>query len=130
MQRGIVAVLSPIQDGASKVLSPVRDVTNWFSSTLKAKSELANAQKENQKYVNQLAHDRYDAIEYAQAQGLLKLDNVDNLKQYGLLAASVTGRDPLLWYETITVNKGSSSGVALRDPVIGDGGPGRRRHDC
>ena len=47
VQRGIVAVLSPIQEGASKVLSPVRDVANWVSDTLNAKSEISAARAEN-----------------------------------------------------------------------------------
>ena len=29
VQRGIVEVLSPIQEGASKALTPVRDVAGW-----------------------------------------------------------------------------------------------------
>ncbi len=39
VQRGIVQVFSPVQAGASKVLSPVRDVANWVSDTLRAKSK-------------------------------------------------------------------------------------------
>src|SRR5205807_9080850 len=39
VQRGIVQVLSPIQEGASKALKPVRDVAGWFSSTFHAKSQ-------------------------------------------------------------------------------------------
>ena len=33
----------------------------------------------------------------------------------------MSGRDPSLWYQTITVDKGSDDGVALNDPVTGDG---------
>ena len=33
VQRGIVEVISPIQSGASKVLSPVKDIAGWFSDT-------------------------------------------------------------------------------------------------
>ena len=39
VQRGIVEVLSPIQEGASKALKPVRDIAGWFSDTFHAKSE-------------------------------------------------------------------------------------------
>ena len=34
VQRGVVEVLSPVQEGASKALKPVRDVAGWFSDTL------------------------------------------------------------------------------------------------
>ena len=46
VQRGIVQVFSPVQAGASKVLSPVRDVANWVSDTLKAKSQRDHLQTE------------------------------------------------------------------------------------
>ena len=32
------------------------------------------------------------------------------------------GRDPSLWYQTIEVDAGSGDGVAVNDPVTGDGG--------
>ena len=31
------------------------------------------------------------------------------------------GRDPTLWYQTITIDKGSDDGVGSNDPVTGDG---------
>ena len=37
------------------------------------------------------------------------------------MTAQVILRDPTLWYQTIEVDKGSDDGVALHDPVIGDG---------
>ena len=47
VQRGVVAVVSPIEDGASHVLSPVRDVSDWFSTTLRAKSENGQLRRED-----------------------------------------------------------------------------------
>jgi rod shape-determining protein MreC len=122
LQRGVVAVLSPIQDGASKVLSPVRDVTNWFSTTLKAKSQNANLLAQNGTLTKDLALDKYDAVEFGQDQKLLKLDTTDNLRSYGLVAANVIATDSLLWYEHITIDKGSDDGVKVSDPVIGQDG--------
>jgi rod shape-determining protein MreC len=122
LQRGVVAVLSPIQDGASKVLSPVRDVTNWVSTTLQAKSENKRLAAENAKYKKELALDGYDAIEYANDQKLLELDTTDNLQSYGLVGANVIARDPLLWYQYITIDKGRDDGVKDNDPVISQGG--------
>ncbi len=48
LQRGIVEVFSPIQQGASTVLSPVRDIGNWFSDTFKARSQVKQLKAENQ----------------------------------------------------------------------------------
>ena len=58
VQRGVVEVLSPVEQGASKVLTPVRSVAGWFSGTFNAKSQV----KQLQQQVAQLTN------EYAQAQ--------------------------------------------------------------
>jgi len=122
VQRGIAEVLSPIQDGASKVLSPVRDVGNWFSSTLNAKSQNKKLLAANQKYAKEISAANYEAVIYKQEQNLLKLDQLDNLTLYGLKAANVIGNNPVVWYKTITINRGSDAGVSEHDPVIGAGG--------
>lgn len=122
LQRGVVAVLSPIQDGASKVLSPVRDVTNWFSTTLKAKSANAHLVAQNATLQNEVNALRYYQFEAQRDQQLLKLDTTDSLSSYGPLAANVIARDPLLWYQYITIDKGSDDGVRDNDPVVGQDG--------
>jgi rod shape-determining protein MreC len=122
LQRGVVAVLSPIQDGASKVLSPVRDVTNWFSSTLRAKSRNEQLTAANVRLTNEVTKYQAYAIEYAQAEKLLKLDNTYNLGSYGLVSAHVIGRDTLPWFDQIEIDKGSDDGVRVDDPVVGQAG--------
>lgn len=121
-QRGIAAVLSPLQSGASTVLSPVRDVAHYISSTINAQSQLAKYKRENGQLTKQVAGLNYEGIEYRQAARLLNLDQSYNLKTYRPVAASLIGADPTLWYDTITLDKGSSSGVRYRDPVVGPGG--------
>ena len=39
VQRGVINVLSPIQEGASRALKPARDLFGWFGDTLDAKKE-------------------------------------------------------------------------------------------
>ena len=55
VQRGIVAVLSPIQSGASTVFSPVSDVANWVSTTLHAKTQRDQLKRQLQAADQQLA---------------------------------------------------------------------------
>jgi rod shape-determining protein MreC len=123
VQRGIVEVLSPIQTGASKVLSPVGDIAGWFSSTFRAKSQVAQLTKENHKLTQEL-----DAVQYAQFQNsqlrkLVKLDSgVGNVNAYAPVTADVIGRDLSLWYQTVEVDRGSADGVHQGDPVVGPGG--------
>jgi rod shape-determining protein MreC len=122
LQRGIVEVFSPIQQGASTVLSPVRDVGNWFSDTFKARSQVKQLRADNQKLVAQLAQARYALAQNAQLSRLVGLDHSDGISSYHPVAASVISRDAILWYQHIEVDKGSDDGVRVGDPVIGDGG--------
>ena len=39
VQRGVLQVVSPIQEGASRALKPVRDLFGWFGDTIHAKSQ-------------------------------------------------------------------------------------------
>lgn len=122
IQRGIVTVLSPVQDGASRVLSPVRDVAGWFSSTFSAKSKVALLQKQNDALNAEVASLKLEIIQKHYEKQLLNLDTSYSLKSYGLQAASVIGKNPSLWYQTVTVNKGTDAGVKVEDPVVGPGG--------
>ena len=43
VQRGVLEVVSPIQEGASRALKPVRDLFGWVGDTVSAKGELKDA---------------------------------------------------------------------------------------
>lgn len=122
VQRGIAEVLSPIQAGASTVLSPVRSAAHWVSSTLQAESQVGRLKRENEALNSELAQKKYKSIQYFRMLDLLKLDNALNVKQYDPVAATIIGRDPQLWYQTIELDEGSDAGVRPQDPVIGPGG--------
>jgi rod shape-determining protein MreC len=121
LQRGIVEVLSPVQEGASKALKPVRDVAGWFSGTFRAKSQRDQLLKENQKLRIELAQAQQQAINDAQLNKQVGLDNSIGVSRYQPVAGHVISRDPTLWYATIEIDKGSSDGVRVNDPVTGDG---------
>ncbi len=106
VQRGIVEVFSPVQAGASKVLSPVRDVAGWFSDTIHAKSQADRLRKQNQKLQAQVAQYKQAWIENQQLRNEVRLDNSNGISSYKPVAAQVIARDPTLWYLTIEVDKG------------------------
>jgi rod shape-determining protein MreC len=120
IQRGVVEVLSPIQQGANKALTPVRDVAGWVSDTLHAKSQVDKLRTQVQQLNARLAQAQQQAIDYPQLAKEVGLDN-NGLSAYHLVAAHVIGQDPTVWYEQIEVDKGSLDGVQKDDPVIGDG---------
>jgi rod shape-determining protein MreC len=122
VQRGIVEVLSPIQQGASTALKPVRDVAGWFSDTFRAKSRADQLQRRVNTLTAELARAQSAVIQNRQLTRLVGLDNSLGIAAYHQVAAHVISRDPTLWYATIEVDKGSDDGVHVNDPVIGDGG--------
>jgi rod shape-determining protein MreC len=121
VQRGIVQVLSPIQEGASKALKPVRDIAGWFSSTFHAKTERDQLRKEVAQLRAKNAQLQQALIENAQLTKQVGLDNSIGIDALQPVAAHVISRDPTLWYATIEVDKGSADGVHKDDPVVGDG---------
>jgi len=121
VQRGIAEVLSPIQEGASKVLTPVRDVAGWFSDTFNARSRASRLQKQVASLTQQLDAAKRQLILDAQTSQQATRDAADNLDRYKPVTANVIGRDPTLWYATVEIDKGSTDGVSLDDPVVADG---------
>jgi rod shape-determining protein MreC len=121
VQRGIVEVLSPVQEGASKVLSPVRDIAGWFSDTLSAKSQRNQLRKQVQGLETKVAEYQSAYLQNKQLTNELALDQDIGTSNYHAVGANVIGRDPTLWYQTVTIDKGSDDGVALNDPALGDG---------
>jgi rod shape-determining protein MreC len=121
LQRGIVEVFSPIQEGASKVFSPVRDVAGWFSDTIHAKSRASQLRKEVNRLQAELGQARAAETLNRQLSREVRLDQTDNISSYSPVTANVIWQDPTLWYQQIEVDKGSDDGVHLDDPVVGDG---------
>ena len=121
VQRGIVQVLSPIQEGASKALKPVRDIAGWFSSTFHAKAERDKLRREVNQLLAENSSLKQALIENQQLKQQVGLDNSNAISSYKPVAAHVISRDPTLWYATIQVDKGSDDGVHADDPVTGDG---------
>jgi rod shape-determining protein MreC len=126
VQRGFLEVVSPIQEGASRALKPVRDLFGWFGDTLHAKDERDKLQKELQATRREAIANAGAAREVDGMRKLLQLDKELTLGQMGPVTGRVIGRSPTIWYANIEIDKGSSDGVRVDQPVItGDGLVGR-----
>ena len=121
VQRDFLTVVSPIQDGANKALKPVRDLFSWFGNTLHAKSELAQSLKQTDKLRRELVADQEEKRSYRELLALTHLDQL-GVGDYHPVTATVVDKNPNLWYLTITIDKGESSGVRVNDPVINEEG--------
>ncbi|HEX6716612.1 MAG TPA: rod shape-determining protein MreC [Pyrinomonadaceae bacterium] len=134
----IMAVDAKDADGRAKVLriwtqtfaSPLQNVSSkasgatsgffqqiWnFRSTARENEQLKDrlAQVETELHTAQQA-----AAENDRLKALLNLKDQTNIKN---IPARVIARDPSVWFNTITINRGSTSGVELNMPVVTPGG--------
>jgi rod shape-determining protein MreC len=95
VQRGVVEVVSPIQEGASRALNALRE---------RAVTGTA-ARREND-----------------QLRRLLNLDLSRDLTETGPVTSRVIGQDPNVWWSQVLINKGTHDGVAVNHPVVGPEG--------
>ena len=126
MQRAVASVFAPLEEGASRGLKPARDLINWVDETFQARGENADLRNELEQLRTQLAKAQSAEGENQQLRDLLDLNRQGTLAGYEPVTARVIGRSPTVWYSTVTIDKGSSAGVKVNDPVVtGDGLAGR-----
>jgi len=122
VQRGFLTVVAPIQDGANKALKPVRDLFSSFDDVLHAKSQNAELRKQVDKLRREVVAERIDQQSYGELLGMFHLDNQLSISDYRPVTATVVSQTPNIWYSTVLIDKGTSAGVQVEDPVINDEG--------
>jgi rod shape-determining protein MreC len=122
VQRGAMSALSPIQEGASRVLKPFRDLFGWFGDTLHAKSQRDNYHQQADALRRQLTATQQQLADARQQAGLKEQDTTGGMDEYAPVDARVFVHSPSSWYQRVTVNKGSDDGVKRGDPVINSAG--------
>ena len=120
VQRGTSEVLNPVQEGASRALKPVRDLFGWFGDTLHAKGEVKDLTAERDRLRAELARQDNAMYENARLAKLVETNGALGLKAYGAKAGRVIATSPTVWYATIRIDKGSSDGVRLGQPVMNE----------
>src|ERR1700712_5423157 len=76
VQRGILEVVSPVQDLASTALKPVRDSFGWIGDTVSAKGDLKSAKAERDRYRSAAQRSQAAATENTTLRRQLKLESV------------------------------------------------------
>jgi len=113
------SITSPVQRGAS-------GVGNWVGGFFGNFGELRRASVENQQLreqVKQMQAELRDTRERAAETGRLeKLLNLSTRSDYKTVVAHVIARDPSMWFNNVTIDKGRWSGVEVNMPVVTVGG--------
>ena len=127
LQRGAQEVLSPIQSGASRALKPLRDVIGWTGDTLSAKGENDRLRAEVGRLRRELATTQTARRDVEQLSGFAEIARADGFPQgTAPVIARVIARSPTVWWSSVQINRGSSDGIEVDQPVItGDGLAGK-----
>jgi rod shape-determining protein MreC len=121
-QRATMEVLAPIQEGANRALKPFRDLFGWFGDTLDAKEERDRYKEERDALSKKLSEVTLQNRELEQLKGLDQINTSGGLNDYDPVTARVIARSPSSWYQTFQINKGSSDGVRVNQPVVNSAG--------
>jgi rod shape-determining protein MreC len=110
---------SPLQSTSSKVSGATsgffQQIWNFRSTAAEneqLKARLARAESD-------LHAARQAEAENERLKALLDLNEKNDIKS---VPARVIARDPSIWFNTITINRGSTSGIAVNMPVVTGGG--------
>ena len=108
-------IMYPVQRGAS---GTVNWVGGWFGNV----GELRRASVENEqlrKQVEQMQTELRDTREKAaRAQRLEQLFKLTETTAYQTVVAHVIARDPSMWFDGVTIDKGRWAGVEVNMPVV------------
>jgi rod shape-determining protein MreC len=122
VQRGAMEVLAPIQEGANRALKPFRDLFGWFGDTLDAKSERDKLRAERDQLRRQVGELTVENSQVRQRAGLAAQNGSGGMARYDPVEARVYQRSPSTWDQTVLINKGSSDGLRVDQPVLNEAG--------
>lgn len=111
---------------ADFVQSPVTSVTSGVNNYFQSFATLRSAQSENDQLkqrVQELEVEVQQKGDLASENERLKaLLELKEQSKYKVLPAKIIGRDPSVWFNSSTINRGSLDGVKLNMPVVTNGG--------
>ncbi|MEA2323603.1 MAG: rod shape-determining protein MreC [Solirubrobacteraceae bacterium] len=122
VQRGVLEVVAPIQEGASRALKPVRDLSGWVGDTVDAKGEVKQLRAERDALRDRAVAGTSAVRENSELKRLLALGERAGLADDSPVTARIIGQDPSVWWAQVTINKGTGDGVRQDHPVVGPSG--------
>jgi rod shape-determining protein MreC len=128
LQRGAQETFAPIETGASRALKPGRDLVSWVGDTIDATDQNEKLKQQVDQLTKEVAEARTAQRDASQLKGLVGLAKEEGFPQgTEPVAARVIARSPNVWYSAVKIDKGSSDGLEVDQPVIAaaadDSGP-------
>jgi rod shape-determining protein MreC len=118
IQTGAMEVVAPVQEGANRALKPFRDLFGWFGDSLDAKDQRDKLEAERDKLRADVAQLQSAAAENDELRDMVDYARGSGLDAFQPVTAQVYSRSNSSWYSTIEINKGSSDGIEVNQPVI------------
>jgi rod shape-determining protein MreC len=110
---------SPLQNASSKASGATTGFFQQIWNFRSTAQENAQLKERLTSLETELHTARQTAAEAERLRALLNLNEQTNIQS---IPARVIARDPSVWFNTITINRGSSSGVEMNMPVVTAGG--------
>jgi rod shape-determining protein MreC len=118
VQAGFLDILSPIESGANKVLTPVHDLINWVGDVFNAADQRDRYRKRWLAAESELARLQTAVRNSANAAAIQHADDEANLASDRPITANVNAGPENLFVPQIVIDQGSGAGVRVGDPVI------------
>jgi len=115
LQRGLFTLLSPLQRGLSLVVGGVREVWNGYGFHRETYAENRRLQERVRRLETAL-QERSRLAE--DARRLRELLDLREILPMDTLVAEVVSHDGVPWFRSLTIDKGTTSGVELNAPVM------------
>ena len=119
MRSVVMTVTTPFQLAGSALASPFNAVGNAVTNATASPETLSDLKKENERLTKKVAELSEAEKTAERLQGLVGLQSTYKLKS---TAARIIGSTGDAWSNTVTIDKGASSGFEPGMPVCGDGG--------
>jgi rod shape-determining protein MreC len=120
LQRFSLDIVSPLQKGMSKVLSPVKDGIGYFTDLGKAKGERDRLREEVEELEDKLYNYEETMRENEQLRSMIAYQ--DSRPDLELFVVDVIGANPDVWEQTIQIGAGYSSGLQEYMAVLNEEG--------
>jgi rod shape-determining protein MreC len=113
------SLISPFQSAASGVGGAGSGLFQYIGNIRHAAAENTQLRQQVEQMNGELLQLRAERSENERLRELL---DFKEKSQYQTVMARVIARDPSLWFDTVIINRGSTSGIELNMPVVTPGG--------